>query len=652
MTSENIDSVLSEDRQFSPQEEFKKQANLTEEAYLELKKKADADFEGFWAELAEENIDWFKKWEKVLEWNEPFAKWFLGGKLNIAHNCLDRHLEKKGNKKAIIWIGEDGQKKEITYSELHKEVCKFSNVLLDLGIQEKDRVVIYMPLVPEAVIAMLSCARVGATHSIVFGGFSTEALADRINDAEAKMVITADGAYRRGEIVPLKENVDMAMEKCPSVEKIVVVNRTNDKIQMKGGRDYWFQDLITKASDDHKAAELDSEHPLFTLYTSGTTGKPKGILHTTAGYLLWATQTMKWVFDLKDSDVYWCTADIGWITGHSYVVYGPLSAGGTTLLYEGAPNYPDWGRFWKIIEENKVSIFYTAPTAIRAFMKAGDDFVKKYDLSSLRVIGTVGEPINPEAWIWYNNLVGREKCPIVDTWWQTETGGIMISPVPGVTNTKPGSATKPLPGIFAEIVDKDGNNVGAGKGGYLVIKKPWPSMLRTIYGNDERYKKTYWSTIKNSEVENSYVYYPGDGARKDDDEYFWVLGRVDDVINISGHRLSTMEVESALVSHPYVAEAAVVGYPHEVKGEALCAFVILRGGVGSKEELTEDLRSHVAKEIGAIAKPDQIRFTDNVPKTRSGKIMRRLLRDIAAGKDTQGDTSTLENASILEQLRD
>ena len=657
--------------------------------------KVNSNFEGFWAELAERNISWFKKWDKVLEWNEPFSKWFVNGKINVSYNCLDRHLKEKANKAALIWVGENDDKKTLTYKELHKEVCKFSNVLLELGIKAKDRVVIYMPLIPEAVIAMLACTRIGAIHSVVFGGFSHEALADRVNDAKAKMVITADGGYRRGAVVPLKESVDAALKKCSSVEKVIVVNRIKSQLsaishQPLAPKYFWYEELMEKVSENCKPEELDSEHPLFTLYTSGTTGKPKGILHTTGGYLLWANLTTQWVFDIKEDDIYWCTADIGWITGHTYVVYGPLSCGATTLIYEGAPNFPDWGRFWKIVQDYKVSIFYTAPTAIRAFMKAGDKWVDSYDLSSLRLLGSVGEPINPEAWMWYHKKIGKENCPVVDTWWQTETGGILISPLPGVTVTKPGSATFPLPGIFADIVDSNGKSVGKNEGGYLVIKKPWPSMLRTIFGDDERYKKTYWSVIARSKATKQSqlnpqaaveiaspsarndidcYYFAGDGARKDSDGYFWILGRVDDVINISGHRLSTMEVESALVSHSAVAEAAVVGFPHDVKGEALCAFVVLKGNVTARsigdeeapieiasashhnEKLIEELKNHVSEEIGPIAKPDQIRFTDSLPKTRSGKIMRRLLRDIASGKKTTGDTTTLEDVGVLDKLR-
>ena len=644
MTQENITSVLAEKRTFSPSQAFISKANLSEKEYNRLTSRANSDFEGFWEELAEKDIYWFKKWSKVHQWNEPFSKWFVGGKTNVSYNCLDRHLKDKSSKTALIWIGENGEKKQFTYKELFNEVCKFSNVLLSLGVKESDRVVIYMPLIPEAVVAMLACARIGAVHSVVFGGFSKEALSGRINDAKAKLVITSDGGYRRGEIVPLKDNVDEALKKCTSVEKVIVIEHVGARLAVpfNRGRDLWYHELISKASSENKAKELDSEHPLFTLYTSGTTGKPKGILHTTGGYILWATLTTKWVFDIKDSDIYWCTADIGWITGHSYVVYGPLSCGATVLIYEGAPNYPDWGIFWKIIEENKVTIFYTAPTAIRAFMRAGEEWVKKYNLSSLRLLGTVGEPINPKAWLWYQENVGGKNCPIVDTWWQTETGGIIISSVPGVIKTKPGSATFPLPGISCEVVDQNGNKTKPDEDGFLVIKKPWPSMLRTIYGDDERYRQAYWSRFKGA-------YFTGDGARVDKDGYFWLLGRVDDVIKVSGHLLSTMEVESCLVSHPAVAEAAVVGYPHEIKGEALCAFVVLRNEPA--KELFNELKNHVAKEIGPIAKPDQIRFTETLPKTRSGKIMRRLLRDIASGKQTTGDTTTLEDASILEKLR-
>ena len=688
MADENITSVLTEKRIFAPHDDFVQQANLSKSEYERLLLKSQTDFEGFWTELAEKNIFWFKKWEKVLEWNKSFSKWFIGGKINVSYNCLDRHLKDKSHKIALIWIGENGEKRNITYKELFEEVCKFSNALLGLGVKESDRIVIYMPLIPEAVVAMLACTRIGAVHSVVFGGFSKEALADRINDSKAKIVITADGGYRRGQVVPLKANVDEALQKCQTVETVIVVQRVGAhcNVPINCGRDLLYHDLISNSSSENKAKELDSEHPLFILYTSGTTGKPKGILHTTAGYLLWTTLTTKWIFDIKDSDTYWCTADIGWITGHSYVVYGPLSCGATVLLYEGAPNYPDWGIFWKIIQENKVNIFYTAPTAIRAFMKAGVEWVKQYNLSSLRLLGSVGEPINPEAWMWYHKNIGNEKCPIVDTWWQTETGGILISPLPGITVTKPGSATLPLPGIFAEVVNQNGEPVPSDNGGFLVIKKPWPSMLRTIYGDDERYKQTYWSKFKNNNViakseatkprqrrakqsqghDKDYkiasplacndiaLYFTGDGAKKDKDGYFWLLGRVDDVIKVSGHLLSTMEVESSLVSHPSVAEAAVVGYPHDIKGEALCAFVVLKTveALHATPLLVEELKNHVSEQIGPVAKPEQIRFTESLPKTRSGKIMRRLLRDIASGKETVGDTTTLEDVSVLERLRE
>ena len=645
MTDENITSVLTESRTFKPADAFRNQANLSKEEYERLVLKASSDFDGYWSEIASKYIHWFKKWDKVLEWNEPFSKWFINAKTNVSYNCLDRHLVERKNKKALIWIGENGEKLELTYSDLYLSVCRFSNALLNLGVKEANKVIIYMPLIPEAVIAMLACTRIGATHSVVFGGFSREAIADRINDAGAKVIITADGGYRRGQIVPLKINVDEALTKCNTVKKVVVVKRTKSNVEMKSGRDFWYHEIISNESEINEPSLLDSEHPLFILYTSGTTGKPKGILHTTGGYILWATVTTKWIFDIKESDVYWCTADIGWITGHTYSVYGPLSNGATVLLYEGAPNYPDWGRFWKIIEENKVNVFYTAPTAIRTFMKAGTEWIKKYDLSSLRLLGSVGEPINPEAWMWYYKNIGNEKCPVVDTWWQTETGGILVSPLPGITTTKPGSATLPLPGIFTDVVDQEGKSVPLDHGGYLIIKKPWPSMLRTIFGDDDRYKKTYWSRIKNA-------YFTGDGARKDKDGYFWMLGRVDDVIKVSGHLLSTMEVESALVSHPSVAEAAVVGFPDEIKGEALCAFVVLKSTDTSEHlELINELKKHVACEIGPVAKPDQIRITESLPKTRSGKIMRRLLRDIASGRQTVGDTTTLEDISVLEKLK-
>ena len=644
--STNITSVLKETRSFPPSPEFAAEAHVKSLAeYEALWQRAADDPEGFWAEQAE-SLSWFKKWTKVLEWNEPFAKWFVGGKINASTNCIDRHLVgDRKNKAAIIWEGEPGDSRVLRYQDLHRETCKFANVLKKLGIKAGDRVTIYMPMIPEAVIAMLACARIGAVHSVIFGGFSDTAVADRNNDAKARLVITADGSWRRGKIVPLKANVDAALEKSPTVEKCVVFNRCNQQVNMKAGRDLWWHELMADASADCPAEPLDSEHPLYILYTSGSTGKPKGVLHTTAGYLLGCAQTHRWVFDLKEDDTYWCTADVGWVTGHSYIVYGPLANGSTIVMYEGAPNHPREDRFWEIIEKYRVSIFYTAPTAIRAFVKWGDHHVNKHDLSSLRVLGSVGEPINPEAWMWYHQVIGKGKCPIVDTWWQTETGMIMIAPMPGAIATKPGSATKPLPGIVAEVVDKQGKPVPAGQGGFLVIKKPWPAMLRTIYGDDERYKLAYWSNVP-------HVYFTADGARRDEDGYIWVMGRVDDVLNVSGHRLSTMEVESALVNHAKVAEAAVVGKPDDIKGEAIACFVTLKAGNVASDALKKELQAHVVKEIGALARPDEIRFTESLPKTRSGKIMRRLLRDIASGKATTGDTTTLEDLSILAKLRE
>lgn len=645
MSQQDITSVLSEKRLFKPAANFSEKAHIKSMAdYEALYKRGEEDPEGFWAEQAEE-LTWFKKWDKVLEWTPPFAKWFTGGELNLSYNCIDRHLDTwRKNKAAIIWEGEGGEERVLTYQDLHREVSKFSNALKGLGVKKGDRVAIYMGMVPELAIAMFSCARIGATHSIIFGGFSAEAIKDRVNDAEANVIITADGSYRKGSIVPLKKNVDDSLAGCKTVKHVVVFKRTESDCDMKSGRDHWWHDLMSEASADCPAEPLDSEHPLFILYTSGTTGKPKGIVHTTGGYLLQAHLTSKWIFDLRDEDTYWCTADIGWVTGHSYIVYGILSNGATSVMYEGAPNYPGPDRFWEIVEKYKVNIFYTAPTAIRAFMKWGDEWPKKHDLSSLRLLGSVGEPINPEAWMWYHKVIGNEKCPIVDTWWQTETGAVMITPLPGATPTKPGSATRPFPGIIADVVNKEGEPVDADHGGYLVIKKPWPSMLRTIYGDPERYKKTYWSDIPG-------VYFAGDGARKDKDGYFWVMGRVDDVLNVSGHRLGTMEIESALVSHPKVAEAAVVGRPDDLKGQAVAAFVTLEGNSEASDELEAELKRHVVKEIGAIARPDDIRFTDNLPKTRSGKIMRRLLRDIACGNETVGDVTTLEDISVLAKLR-
>ena len=643
--SPNIESVMHEERVFPPPEDFKHEARINSLAeYERLRTEASERPEEFWARMAEE-LNWFRKWETVLEWTPPHARWFVGGRLNISYNCLDRHLKSaRRNKAAIIWEGEPGEQRTLTYAQLHGEVCRFANVLKRAGAQTGDRVALYMPLIPELAIAMLACARIGATHSVVFGGFSADALKDRINDAGCKLVVTADGGYRRGTEIALKPAVDEALKQTPSITGCIVVRRTGTRIHMQAGRDYWWHELMETVDARCPAAELDSEHPLYILYTSGTTGKPKGILHTTAGYLLQTHLTTKWIFDIRDEDVYWCTADIGWVTGHSYVVYGPLSNGATVLMYEGAPNHPEPDRFWRIIERHGVSIFYTAPTAIRAFLKWGEHWPLKHDLSSLRLLGTVGEPINPEAWMWYREIIGKGRCPIVDTWWQTETGAIMISPLPGVTPTKPGSATKPLPGIEVDVMTKEGASVGPNEGGYLVIKRPWPSMLRTIWNDDERYRQQYWSEIEG-------VYFAGDGARRDADGYFWIMGRVDDVINVSGHRLGTAEIESALVSHEAVAEAAVVARPDEIKGSAIVAFVTLEGQHKTSDALKQELRQHVAREIGALARPDEIRFSDALPKTRSGKIMRRLLRELASSGAVRGDTTTLEDFSVLEKLR-
>jgi acetyl-CoA synthetase len=646
MAQVDIESVLKEDRVFEPPQGFSAKAHIKNlQDYETLYQRALDDPEGFWAGMAGE-LDWFKPWEKVLEWNPPFAKWFVGGRMNIAHNCLDRHLTTaRKNKAAIIWEGEPGDERVLTYQVLHREVCKFANVLKQIGVKSGDRVAIYMPMVPELPIAMLACARIGATHSIVFGGFSAEALRDRINDAQAKVVVTADGGYRRGGEIPLKQAVDEAIQETPSIEHVIVYRRTGSQVHMEPGRDHWWHELMANASEECPAEALDAEHPLYILYTSGTTGRPKGIVHTTGGYLLGTYLTAKYVFDLKEEDTYWCTADIGWVTGHSYIVYGPLANGATSLMYEGAPNWPEWDRLWRIIDKYQVNVFYTAPTAIRAFIRAGEQWPRKHKLTSLRLLGTVGEPINPEAWMWYHRVIGKERCPIVDTWWQTETGMIMITPLPGATPTKPGSATRPFPGIVADVVSRDGQSVPPNAGGYLVIKRPWPSMLRTIYGDPERYTRQYWSEIPG-------VYFTGDGARRDEQGYFWIMGRVDDVVNVSGHRLGTMEVESALVSHPLVAEAAVVGRPDEIKGQAIAAFVTLEVGRSPSDDLKQELRQHVAKEIGAFARPDDIRFTDALPKTRSGKIMRRLLREIASGDEVRGDVTTLEDLSILARLRE
>jgi len=640
-----IESVLNENRVFPPPPEFALNALLSNaDEYEQLLADAAADPVSFWADQAE-HLDWFKKWDTVLEWNEPHAKWFVGGTLNISYNCLDRHLSTwRKNKAAIIWEGEPGEIKTLTYQQLHSEVCRFANILKKLGVVSGDRVALYMPLVPALAVAMLACARIGATHTVIFGGFSADAIRDRVNDGQCKVIVTADGGYRRGVEIKLKTIVDEAAAQCPVVEHVVVFQRTGSKVSMKPGRDHWWHEMTKTVNANCPAEELDSEHPLYILYTSGTTGKPKGILHTTGGYLTQAAYTTKMVFDLKDEDVYWCTADIGWVTGHSYVVYGPLANGATVFMYEGAPNHPDFDRFWDMIERHRITIFYTAPTAIRAFIKWGEQYPFKHDLSSLRLLGTVGEPINPEAWMWYHEIIGKKRCPIVDTWWQTETGCIMISPLPGVTPTVPGTATRPIPGIILDVVTKAGVSVGTNEGGYLVAKHPWPSMLRTLWGDDERYRQAYWSEIPG-------FYFAGDGARRDERGYFWIMGRVDDVINVSGHRLGTAEVESALVSHEAVAEAAVVGRPDDLKGQAISAFVTLEGGRKGGDELKEELRRHVAKEIGALAKPDDIRFTDALPKTRSGKIMRRLLRELASSGLVAGDITTLEDFSVLEKLR-
>jgi acetyl-CoA synthetase len=642
----NIDSILQETRVFPPSPEFSSKAHIKSlEEYERIYKDAKDNPEKFWAGVAEE-LHWFKKWDKVLEWNAPWAKWFVGGQINLSYNCLDRHVQTwRRNKAAIIWEGEPGDTRTLTYQQLLTEVQKFANVLKGLGINKGDRVAIYMGMVPELPVAMLACARIGAVHSVIFGGFSANAIVDRVTDQQAVAVITQDGGNRRGTEVKLKNTVDEALDRCPSVKHVVVLKRTGSQVTMQQGRDHWWHELMTSASDDCPAEHLDSEDPLYILYTSGTTGKPKGIVHTTGGYSVGTYITSKWVFDLKDEDVFWCTADIGWVTGHSYIVYGPLQNGATCVMYEGAPNFPELDRFWAVIEKHKVNVFYTAPTAIRTFIKWGEEWPNRHKMDSLRLLGTVGEPINPEAWMWYREVIGKNRCPIVDTWWQTETGAIMISPLPGAIPTKPGSGTKPFPGIVAEVVTRSGERVPLGSGGYLVIKQPWPSMLRTIYGDPDRYVKQYWSDIPG-------VYFTGDGAREDKDGYFWVMGRVDDVLNVSGHRLSTMEIESALVAHDKVAEAAVVGRPDDLKGQAVCAFVTLESGFVPSKETKEELRAWVAKEIGSMAKPDDIRFTDQLPKTRSGKIMRRLLRELATSGDVKGDTTTLEDFNVISKLKE
>jgi acetyl-CoA synthetase len=634
-----IDALLDERRSYQPSNEFREKATIRDES---IYAQAIADTEGFWGKVASE-LDWFVAWNRVLEWKVPDAKWFLGGKLNVSYNCLDRHIRgARRNKAALIWVGEPGDRRTLTYWDLYREVNKFANALKKLGVAKGDRVAIYMPMVPELPIAMLACARIGAVHSVVFGGFSAEALRDRINDQQAKVLITADGGWRRGQIVPLKHDADEALKGAPSIEHVVVVKRGDFPMHMTEGRDHWWHRLMDGIPDHCWPEPMDAEDMLYILYTSGTTGKPKGIVHTTGGYLTGVYATTKWVFDLKEEDVFWCTADIGWVTGHSYVVYGPLANGATVVMYEGSPDWPDKDRFWQICEELAVTIFYTAPTAIRAFMKWGTEWPKKHKLVSLRLLGTVGEPINPEAWVWYHENIGGGNCPVVDTWWQTETGMILISPLPGITGLKPGSATKPLPGIVADVVNEQGESVTVG-GGYLVLKRPWPAMLRGIYGDPERYREQYWSRFPG-------VYFTGDGAKRDADGYLWLLGRVDDVMNVAGHRISTMEVESALVDHPSVAEAAVVGRNHELKGTAISAFVTIKEGKDSGPELAGELKEHVVKKIGKIARPEEILFTADLPKTRSGKIMRRLLRDIAEGKAV-GDTTTLADPAVIARLK-
>jgi acetyl-CoA synthetase len=646
-TQVNIDSTLDEHRLFDPPAEFSHKAQIKSLAeYEALYKESVEQPEKFWARAAEE-LHWFKKWDKVLEWKAPWAKWFVGGEINLSYNCLDRHVQtSRKNKAALIWESEPGEIRTYTYQQLWKEVQKFANVLKNLGVRKGDRVAIYMGMTPELPIAMLACARIGAPHSIVFGGFSANALVDRIHDSQAVAVVTQDGSYRRGAEVKLFPAVEEALKSCPSVKHVVIYKRTGTAINTTDGRDHWWHELMAKASDECPAAPLDAEHPLYILYTSGTTGKPKGVVHTTGGYSVGTYLSTKYVFDLREEDTYWCTADIGWVTGHSYIVYGPLQCGATSLMYEGAPNCPEPDRFWSIIDRHQVNVFYTAPTAIRTFVKWGDEWPKKHKMESLRLLGTVGEPINPEAWMWYREVIGHNRCPIVDTWWQTETGSIMITPLPGAIATKPGSATRPFFGVVPEIVTMEGKPVPLGSGGYLVIRQPWPAMLRTIYGDPDRYVQQYWSQIPGG------TYFTGDGARKDKDGYFWIMGRVDDVLNVSGHRLSTMEVESALVAHEKVAEAAVVGRPDEIKGQAISAFVTLEQGVEPTNALKEELKKWVAKEIGSLAKPDDIRFTDTLPKTRSGKIMRRLLRELASSGEVKGDTTTLEDFGVIAKLKE
>jgi len=644
MAENNIESHLNEKRVFKPAKAFARNARIGSlEKYRRMYRESIKSPAKFWAREAGE-LTWQKRWKSVLKWKAPFAQWFVGGKLNLSENCLDRHLNgPTKNKVAILWEGEPGDKRALTYQQLHRDVCRFANVLKRNKIRKGDRVIIYLPTIPEAAIAMLACARIGAVHSVVFGGFSADSIRDRIADCGATAVITADGSYRRGAIIPLKKNVDDALRGETSVKRVIVFRRAGNDVHIEEGRDVWWHRELEYVDAHCPPVALDSEHPLYILYTSGSTGKPKGILHTTAGYLVQIYSTMKYVFDLRDDDVYWCTADVGWVTGHSYVVYGPLANGATTLMYEGAPNWPEPDRLWRLVEEYAVTILYTAPTAIRAVIRWGDHWVIKHDLSSLRLLGSVGEPINPEAWMWFRKVVGGDRCPIVDTWWQTETGAMMITPLPGAIPTKPGSATLPFFGVDAAIVDEKGKEVGPDVGGKLIIRKPWPSMLRTIYGDKERYKKQYWSEFKGS-------YFTGDGARRDKDGYFWIVGRIDDVLNVAGHRLGTSEIESALVSHANVAEAAVVGRPDDLKGQSVVAFVTVKSGVTVSNSLKAELREHVGVHIGAIAKPDEIRFAEALPKTRSGKIMRRLLKEVASGKTVTGDTTTLEDLSVLAKL--
>jgi len=657
-----LESLLREERTFPPPPAFAARANVRDPGVYE---RAAADPLGFWAEAAQE-LDWIRPWQEVLVWEPPFAQWFVGGQLNACANCLDRHLARRGDKLALLWEGEPGDTRRLTYRDLHREVVRTAGALRRLGVGKGDRVAIYLPLVPEAVVAMLACARIGAAHSVVFGGFSADALRDRIRDAEAKVLITADGGYRRGQVVPLKRNADEALEAeggCPSIERVLVLRRHPDGpilggAQLRPGRDIDWHEALAAAHEDVPPEPMDAEDLLYILYTSGTTGKPKGIVHTTGGYLAHVHRTAHWVFDLKDEDIYWCTADVGWVTGHSYVVYGPLSNGATVFLYEGAPDWPARDRFWSLVERYRVSIFYTAPTAIRAFMKWGEQHPAAHDLSSLRLLGSVGEPINPEAWVWYYHHIGGQRCPVVDTWWQTETGGILITPLPGITPTVPGSATVPFPAVAAEVLDDEGRAVPPGQGGYLALLRPWPGMTRGIWGDPERFRAIYWSKWAGKrvrtpavEVDGAAVYFPGDGAKRDERGYFWIVGRVDDVLNVAGHRIGTMEVESALVDHPAVAEAAVIGRPHEIKGQAIVAFVTLKEGHAPSPALADELKAHVAKKIGAIARPDEILFAADLPKTRSGKIMRRLLRDIAEGR-ALGDTTTLADPAVVQRLKD